>query len=201
MAISNYKNSYASFSYVPSSAIVGSSEGVNPSVNIGMPDSSDTSAIANNQGLNPYMPVEGLLTNILTEQAVNQQNIIFHDFYYNNPTPENEDYAFPYTFLDLEGIIITQGYGNQYIHDFFRMTYNLTIGNPNSSAIFHPSSLSILGVPDQQGEPTTSIISPTILDHILTYVPSAQTYNSKMDLIINLQTFLPLSYNIKYLLM
>ena len=81
------------------------------------------------------------------------------------------------------------------------MTYNLTIGNPNSSAIFHPSSLSILGVPDQQGEPTTSIISPTILDHILTYVPSAQTYNSKMDLIINLQTFLPLSYNIKYLLM
>ncbi len=201
MALSNYKNSYASFSYVPSAAIVGSSEGVNPSTNIGMPDSNDTSAIANNQGLNPYMPVEGLLTNILTEQVVNSTNVITHTFFYNNPTQENEDYAFPYTFLDIEGIIITQGYGNQYLHDFVRMTFNLTIGNPNLSAIFFPSSLSIAGIPNQQGQPATSIISPTITEHLVTYVPVPSTSNRKLDLIITLQTPFALSYNIKYLFM
>lgn len=201
MALSNYKNSYASFSYVPSAAIVGSNEGVNPSVNIGMPDSNDTSAIANDLGLNPYMPVEGLFTNVLGEQEVNSSPSIFQSFHYNSPTQENEDYCFPYTFCDLEGIIITQGYGNQFIHDFFRITFNLNIGNLDSSGFSSPSSLSIVGVPNQQGEAATSILSPTINDHLLVYSPVASTSNMKLDLILTLQTPFALSYNIKYLFM
>lgn len=123
------ENVFASLGYVPSAVTM---ELGTESSNLGMPSSgSATNFIANNIGVNPFMPIEGsFVKEFQGSQASQQENFLFQ---YDKVDPSTS-YAVPYSYIELEGYMASPQFGSpQIAFDFIKIVFVLDIPDPSSS--------------------------------------------------------------------
>lgn len=190
------KNSHLGFGYVPTSATIDRFDGEETSVFIGMPNVNNDTPIANEKGQNPYIPIEGLISG--TENASVSPYFLSAQFNYESPDSEISNFASPYTYFEFEGIIASENFLGNPIHDFFRMSYTVEIPDPASTYSFTPKLVEILGEVDTE----TGIAAPF---ELLTSSTNTQmTYNgSGNNKLYNFRFGITggtpgLSYNIRY---
>ena len=192
------KNTHASFGYVPWAATIDRFLGENPSNNIGMPSTTDSDPIANTVGVNPYIPMEGLLTGIEAASVSPYQLGFLYEL--DSPDSDINDYAAPYSVLELEGIIASVGFQSNPIEDFFRMQFTLDIVDPTVSTSSIPRNIESLGQTDPQtGLPTGFQLldingSNTLLQYNSTQ--DAKKYSRRVGGLGGTQG---ISYNIRYI--
>ncbi len=192
------KNTHVSFGYVPWAATIDRFLGENPSNDIGMPSITDNDPIANDIGVNPYIPMEGLLTG--TEAASILAYQLGFIFELDSPDSDINDYASPYSVLELEGIIASEDFQSNPIEDFFRIQFTLDIVDPTTSTSSTPKNTESLGQTNPQtGFPTAfQILDSQGANTLLQY--SSEQNVKKYSLRIGVLGGTPgISYNIKYI--
>jgi len=132
------ENVFASLGYVPSAVTM---ELGAESSNLGMPSTgSATNFIANDIGVNPFMPIEGSFAKEFGGNIFSQQeNFVFQ---YDKVDPSTS-YAVPYSYIELEGYIASPQFGTPQISfDFVKIVFVLDIPDPSSSNAQIPPTFS-----------------------------------------------------------
>jgi hypothetical protein len=192
------KNTHASFGYVPWAATIDRFLGENPSNNIGMPSITDSDPIANTVGVSPYIPMEGLLAGIEGNSIQPYQLGFFYEI--DHPDTDINDYAAPYSVLELEGIIASVGFSSSPIEDFFKMQFTLDIVDPSSNSSSVPRNVESLGQTDPEtGFPNNLQLldiqgSNTLLQY--SSVTNVKRYSLRIGIVGGTPG---ISYNIKYM--
>jgi len=129
------ENTFTTFGYVPTSVNMDTAA---ENLNLGMPSTASANfQVANEAGIYPYMPLEGVIFNEFTAAGNYQQAITY--FYYNIDSNTNH-YMVPYSYLELEGYFVGTLFGVPGVsHDFLKIVFLLDINNINNTTSTLPT--------------------------------------------------------------